>query len=607
MANTCFTKQEYKDFGIDEDISDEAALEMLREYQLDIENSKRQARMSAIIGRTNEDIILSYVNKDGDFDPLEGLQSFIYRDRKEMSRIYSSGTNKGEGQGADLETIMRGINGRYQSEMYEIMEAHAPKYFGLMETDGAQMDLVKALWDPKSSSPEYAAFAQQWRRLTDELRDRFNKAGGDIKYLDDWNMPQSHDEFALRKAIKERNVDKVAKDIEELLDLERMGLDPDTPATRVSIMNAIDNIVNEGSGAPKGRGRTKIANRHQEKRFFQFKDAESWLAYHNKYGKGNPYNTMTEYVTMMTHEIGLMETLGPNPRTAYDNLVARAKEEGPTLNEKYHAKAMDTRVVDNAFANLSGATSPDNQKLSDIGQMVRSITSGLKLPMAVATAMPDTIMNAMTSRYATGNGLRAIKATLKSLLTLPGGQKANRKLAAQLYMNLDFMIDAAHSANRYLDVQGQGGAAKFAGFVLKAGGLNHWTIAQKMGFHFSFMQTLAEPNFHTNPQMLKTFERYGVGESDIAAIRKAGRIEKNGAVYMDPSTLPPKVAEKVAGMVQQETRVAINEADARIRGMLNQGTKRGSVPGEMLRIVTMFKTFPTSVIMHHWALSLIHI
>lgn len=606
MANVCFTPQEIKDFGIDENISDEAALEMLREYEIDIVNSKRQARMQAIIGRTNEKIILSYINKQGDIDPQLGLEALIYRDRNEQSRIYNSGPNKGEGYGADLETMMRGIEGGYQMQLYDIMEKHAPKYFGLIESPEARNKLVKAIWGgDETITPEYAKFAQQWRKLAEELRDRFNRAGGDVKYLDDWNMPQTHDEFKLRKAIKDTNISVLAREVEELLDLKRMDLEANTDATNMAIMQALDNIINEGAGQPKGKGRTKVANRHQEKRFFQFKDADSWLAYHNKYGKGNPYNTMTDYVSMMTHEIGLMETLGPNPRAAFENLVAVAKEEAPKLNEKYHQKALNSTVVENSFANLSGATSAIDQKMSDYGKLVRSITSGLKLPMAVVTAMPDTIMNAMTARYAFGGGLKSLKATFKTMLTpLPGQREANRELASKLHMNLDFMIDAAHSANRYLDVQGQGGAAKFAGFILKAGGLNHWTVAQKMGFHFSFMQELATPGFHTNKQTLQTFERYGIGKSDIAAIKAAGKIEKNGAKYMDPSTLPPKVAEKVVGMVQQETRIAINEADSRVRGLLNRGTNQGTVPGELLRLVTMFKTFPTSVVMHHWARAL---
>lgn len=574
MVAKCITKAELKKYGL-EDATPDQVLKAMREVSETLTNNRRQTIMQATILQKNIDYIMAYKDKNGNPDPAQGLKALLVTDRTELSNR------------SGIESRMHAVNAQAHSQISEMMEEFMPTMFGLKRDRVGQRRIVRALFGEQTGDPKYQRFAKDWMDLVESLRIRFNKAGGEIGKIDDWNLPQHHDAYL----VKDRGFDEWFRDIVKAVDLDKMDI-PDDEVPQV-FRKAYDNIITGGleSFEPGSSfGRSKLANRHREARFFKFKNADAWLEYQEKYTDATPYMAMMDHVTMISNEIGLMENLGPNADITFRTLADHAAKAAGDANA--------VRAAEKIYTNLSGKTNPISQKFADRMQALRNVTTGLKLPAAALSALPDVIFNSMTANY---NGLPAMRVITRFLKTLSANSAEDRAFAAKLWTPLEMLIDEAHSASRFADVAGQKTSAKFSSFVMRGSGLNAWTHAGKMAFHAEFMSGLADPKIRANANMKKSFERYGITPEDLTAIENSKKLVKNGIEYVDPENLPRDTAERLVSMVISETKYAVPEGDALVRAVMNQGTRKGEVGGEILRSVTMFKTFPATIIANHWA------
>ena len=257
----------------------------------------------------------------------------------------------------------------------------------------------------------------------------------------------------------------------------------------------------------------------------------------------------------------------------------------------------DSQFANKIYANLAGKTAARNLKVADSMDMIRNVVTGLKLGGAQLSALPDVILHAITNQYNNLPAFKSLQRTISDLTNLSGvSQAQRRKLASQLWVPMDHMIESAHSAARYSDVAGHKGSKKFASLILKASGLDAWTVIQKRAFHIEFMGGLA----NNIDNMAPTLKKYGIMPDDIAKIKASKKIEDRGATFVDPSELPEELAERIVGMVISETKSAVVEGDAFVKAIMNQGERKGDVGGEAIRFAAQFKSFPVSVMANHW-------
>ncbi len=90
-----------------------------------------------------------------------------------------------------LEKSAQAIENRALSQMLRTLEASDPKWFGLFENRDGVAAIVKEIFGEASGKPEAAAGAKLWHEVTSTLRERFNRAGGDVGELEDWGPPFS--------------------------------------------------------------------------------------------------------------------------------------------------------------------------------------------------------------------------------------------------------------------------------------------------------------------------------------------------------------------------------------------------------------------------------
>jgi hypothetical protein len=161
----------------------------------------------------------------------------------------------------------------------------------------------------RASSPRHGA-----RRPS--ISRRYNEAGGQIGKLENWGLPQSHSSTLVRAAGFNAWRDFIAP----LLDRGRM-IDSKTgePFTDAALELALRDVFETirtdgwssikpgsagGQDARQSEGRASVPALHRRRR---------WLAYHNKFGSGSPFDAMMGHIEAMSRDTALMEILGPNP------------------------------------------------------------------------------------------------------------------------------------------------------------------------------------------------------------------------------------------------------------------------------------------------------
>jgi hypothetical protein len=180
------------------------------------------------------------------------------------------------------------------------------------------VDVVRELFKPGATGNDSAReLAEAWSKAAEYLRSRYNEAGGQIGKIDNWGLPQSHS----RDAGPGRRFQGKWRDfIEPLLDRGRM-IDSRTGepftdgALELALRDVFDTIRTDGWSKiePGSAGGKMLANQKAEHRFLHFTDGDAWLAYHDKFGSGSPFDAMMGHIEAMSRDIALMEILGPNP------------------------------------------------------------------------------------------------------------------------------------------------------------------------------------------------------------------------------------------------------------------------------------------------------
>jgi hypothetical protein len=262
----------------------------------------------------------------------------------------------------NVEYVEREIKQTSLGMMYDILAKHRSNLLGQLRNKTDMVDMVRELFGTDTGNVSARELADAWRKTGEELRQRFNAAGGKIGKLEDWGLPQSHDPLRVGAVSAEAWIDRVMQD--GVLDRARMisnrTLQPMGDAElRDMLRKTYDNIVGDGwpGRQPGAGGAGMLANRHAEHRVLQFKDADAWLAYNEQFGHATPWDAMMGHVHRMARDTAMMEVLGPNPQATVrwmkDTIEKDAMERGSLADRRAATKAAHT--IDQIWSVLTGA------------------------------------------------------------------------------------------------------------------------------------------------------------------------------------------------------------------------------------------------------------
>lgn len=297
-------------------MSDDAALDAVAaELEGISEDKKRVALLGEKARQTLIGDLVKYRNHRGETDVLEAWKRL--HERFDTTGAYIE----------DLETARLSIQERTLERMGGLLkEFKRGALTGDMRrktgrTYAKQQNMVRELFGESTRDQTANELATAVGAMFEDLRLRFNKAGGHIGKLEKWGMPQGHDAQALRDYGMQKWVDYMLQD--GVLDRDRMvsqhtGRKLTDGELRDALTMTWQRITTDGwvdreiSGQPMGRG--ALFNQHADHRFLHFKSADAWLRYAKDFGNPDPYAAIMNHVARMSRDIAHMERLGPNPQ-----------------------------------------------------------------------------------------------------------------------------------------------------------------------------------------------------------------------------------------------------------------------------------------------------
>jgi hypothetical protein len=496
-------------------------------------------------------------------------------------------------------------------------------------------NVVRELHGEATGDELAAGFAQAAAKVMEDLRMRFNAAGGSIAKRKDWAMPQSHDKVALLKAKKDAWVEFITP----LLDTKWMkhpltGDDMPPADVRKTLGDVYDNLVADGWHEREAemvkRGLSAISNTRADPRSLIFANADAWMKYSARFGSGDDaLAILISHIRGMTKDIAAMEVLGPNPTAMLEYIrqfvvqQASLRRAGmpahfPThreitgiefkpgsrfLDPLAYANAM-TKRAENMWRIYTGAASaPESPGWAEVSTTIKNVNVATKLGGAFVSGLGDPFWQIAARKFA---GLPAVKMFPEILNQIKaGGEREARRSGVIAETFLHMHNEGAREGAAW-------SASKVSGYVAdrvltlsmlssltRAG--NH---AMSMGIqsHLADMAGKAFPEL--DPRLQRMFRRWGLEATDWDAIRLDAGGRARDVDFLSPADIrrqlvdnggDPSIAERYLAMAlgeaQYATLTGTITAQARVYGNLQAGTWQR----EMWSLLMQFKSFAVNL------------
>lgn len=578
--------------------------EILRKKEIAVNDVLTQNKNIALLDHdsiSSSDVIDRLVAAHGD---MSGIQSISTKARA-IASIY-------RGQLTDFYTNIKGGLGVFVDE--KLVKAIVQERFG-----------------KDSGNPTAKQIAKKMGDVFDDMRDRFNRNGGDIGKLDNWGMPQVHSPEKMTAAGKDQWVSDAMRNIDRSKYVNDDGSLYSNAQIKELLDYAFDTIITDGAnktqvGKANYQGSSKVTNKHSESRVLHFKDADAWMDYQSKYGGMQFVDLVEAHIMSMSKDIALVESLGSNPKMAMKVLMDAAKHKDTAKG--IAAKDADgvLRRADTMFQEFMGGNTPQSEALANLGLAYRSLNVASMLGGTTLTSITDQATMAMTAMV---HGISYRKMFGELISQLNPANKADRDLARSLGLATEEMLG---SINRWADdgltsVHGKSEKVakisnSIASQVMRVSGLNALTAASKTAFSKMMMAKYGEMTRTKSWKDLdakdkELLEKTGINErvwqvmqlADPVVDRKGNKLMSARSIFEIPDNKlqhlgdPKKVREEAATQFQthllDEQGLAVIEAGLRERTWMTAGTKRGTEIGELLRNTLQFKSFPAAFIMRH--------
>jgi len=559
--------------------------------------AKRQAQLQAVAVARATNRARAHVDGTG-----AGIASILARDVR------------GRRNPGNVDYRTRAILAQSHAKFADGLEKLRTRALGFWQDKQLLQDTVRELFGQGTGNGEAAIVAKLWGEVSEQLRVRFNRAGGNIAKREDWGMPQHHDQLKVMRAAgvgktplqaKRAWLDFVLPRLDRAKMVDADGVPMGDQELMFALDHAYDSIATDGliDLTPGRQAGGKVANRHQHRRFLAFKDGDAWMEYQERFGAEDLFHVFTSHMEVMAREIALLELLGPNPAHTFRYLLDLAKKDG--------ASALELRYLESLWDVTSGSAGVNSDvRLADAGQTIRNLLTSTRLGAATLSAVTDLGFIRQTAAW---NGMSATKVFARQLSLLNPANEADRLLAVRAGLAADAWTRTALAANRFTDVTGYGFSARAADFTMRASGLTAWTDAGRKAFGIEFLGHVADHQGKTLdklPEELKRFmDAYGISAKEWDVIRATEPLDFDGAKVfsfekllnrtdLDEATRQALTSKLQEGLLT-ETTFAIPEPDARGRVITTAGTARGTAMGELVRSATQFKSFPVSIVASH--------
>lgn len=576
----------------------------------------------------------------------------IYQNRLTYQSMRTNGDSANQAARGILNRVDKykvGVEQEAKSRLVDFLEKTSPTFLGLCENKKLITDLVHEIAGDDTGNPVAKSAAKAWIDTVESLRQRFNAAGGDIGKLEDWLFPQTHDRYKITNAARRlaggelkqagltikdtvthkkynpnQNRDAWIDFVWDKLDRSKYLDDDLKPlsddAMRALLSDVFETIRTNGANKENvgkvtaGRGKSK-ANTRQEHRTLMFKDAQARLDYNEVFGS-NPsvMGTMMEHIGSMSRDIALMEMLGPSPTNTYNTLKRTAQiDTDQQTSSTGKIKSADNSLLDAMWANLTGtANVVESGFIASIGQGARNLQVAGKLGSAFISSFTDVATYFHTTRV---NRMPFARSAMLLVKSLNPADKSDKRFAARAGIIGDELNSAA---SRFVEGNiGNGITGKLADLTMRLSLLSQWTDAVRRAQSLNTMATFAEATKHNwndiDGWLRYRLEEFGVSEDVWKALQKCKPEELNGSHFLTINSIKNaaskngdidglnvnKLVSTYLSFVMDDSFMASLQPDLMTRSITNWGKSRGTVAGEFIRSIFLFKSFPIAMFMRH--------
>ena len=585
-------------------------------------------------------------------DEAEGLISLLVGSNKLTMGGRSSvsvAQNAAQGQliaAFDAEVTANGLDGMFDKADAKLQEELAVTQQQISE--GTEIT---------TKNKDVEKLAEIMEKHSELTREALNARGANIPKMWGYVVKQGHDQFNVRAAANRlgKNLDEIklpedfkGKDINynknynawkdfimQDLDQKRTFAGTDNVDTFLfeSFNSLVGNKIQMADGADNVFG--NISKSNTNKRVLHFKSAKHWFHYNEKFGTGSLKETYYGGLMTAGRNIGMLDTLGTKPRdnfnkirfAIHNRLKAEKRNPESVASETQFKKFMN--VVDGTVYTFDGGEF--GFAVAKWSAISRAFINTTKLGGAVISAAADIGIYGSEMKFQGRSFLGGMGEAFVGL-----GRIKNTKQKQEIARAAGLMADGTT-----YDVSGR----HQVGDNLTKG----WTKIQRTFFKYNLLSwwtnTLKEnamlgmSNYYANQKGLSFdqlnkplqdfFNLYNIDSTRWDIIRKTAMTKADdGMEFLNISSLDQLDAngkfvvsdadiKKITGMddlTPQETQIerqkfkysisgmlldrsiyAVIEPDARVKGIMTQGTLAGTGMGEAIRFFGQFKSFPLSI------------
>lgn len=523
-----------------------------------------------------------------------------------------------------IENRRQAVTGIIHSKMDNVLATFRRKGpTGVIGNKDTAVDLIKVAFGEATDNKLAKELYDSWSQAIEYARTRFNRAGGSIPKMEGWGLPQMHDPLEVRKV----GYNEWRGFIAPLLDTNKM-INPLTklPFTAQKLEDALkasyDAILSDGWSKVKeneSKHSTALYNKGKNHRFLVFKNADSWMAYQERFGNPHPFVTMMNYVDNIAKDISMIEVLGPNPNATIRNIKALVRRDAelkdlnnPKGKPTVDKAVKDLKTFDAMYGMVSGSSNaPVDGTLARVMSGTRGILTSIQLGSAAASALTDVAYQSVTAAFNGMDESKLLKKIMSNLNPLEAEERG--RLAVRSGLIAENWISLASGQARYVgDMTAPEIAQRMSDTIMRVSLLSPWTQAGKWAFGMEFMGTFADNVGKSFKELDKPLQnalkRAGLDVSwDV--IRKAEVYEIDGAKILRPEEIAEiadvtkeqadLLATKFLELINAETNFAVPSSSVRGRAFLVGETQAGTFIGELARSVALYKNFPVTLMNTH--------
>ncbi|AAT38376.1 gp17 [Burkholderia phage BcepC6B] len=504
-----------------------------------------------------------------------------------------------------------------------------------VDNPAMERDIIREVYrgaDGSTGNEVAKAAAEQIGKTTGAMRERFNRAGGNVGELDYGYVPIRHAQSKVLGNGSDAQRHAWADAVMPLLDRSQYLDDAGNPLNDAELRKVLvgedreawerANAAARGNVAPRKQGVwdtiayggvNKIvpgetsggaarANAGSAHRVLHFRDADAHMQYNRQFGEGSLLNALVDHVGGMAKNIALVERYGPNPtRNMKTQMQLTAVHDGTEMRT---LEGGMTSV--GAYWNyVTGATNtPVNPALARKMETLRTTVSAVKLQGTILAALGDVGTMFVTAGYNKVPFFKTLGTAAR--LMAPGSKDFRSWLSSQGLI----AESLEHGLNRWgTDNLATTWARNLSAATMKFGGVTGWTDALRTAFQSHMMRGLAGIG-RTDWNSLTEWDRRaltraGLTADDWAIVNKATPGKYGDAEYLTPDALyatgearAADVVPKLLGMIREEGEFAVLNPDLRTKVIAS--ATPGTVTGELKKSFMQFKSFPMAMISRHW-------